>query len=510
MRGPDLLRRDASRLYGTEEVFVDGDDTPWSKALLTSAYASRGIKMRVSSGAGAEALMAGRRGLFDAVPRGALRRPGPGDRRPGRAERRHRRGVASPPRCPRGVRELMAENVMVMMRNLESCSGNDALMSESDMRRTSRTLPIVLAGSDFVFSGLRLHPALRQHVRAVQLQRRGHRRLPGDAAGLGRRRRPAHASTPRRWPPLAPRGRRGVPRPSTPTSGWPTSATSDVERAVDAAGSKDLATDTLAVLAAAQASAGAGLTVLDIVAALDDGRLRGRGRAGAGHGPGPGARRLAADRRPSTTRTCGSCRLVTDPNDYAGPGHRLRPSPPGRRRSTASARPRAVEDLRRSRRTQRRPAMAVLGPAQWGRDRGRWSSACRRRSAGRCGGPCRAAGHRRHRRAARRHRGGGLRRPRLVRFVDTVDLGRIGLAAARLAGSGIGIGLQAKGTALIHRRDLAPLANLELYSRRPVGDARAVPAARRQRRPPRQGRRPPTRPATPTPTRPSRPATTPP
>src|SRR5205807_9387924 len=53
---------------------------------------------------------------------------------------------------------------------------------------------------------------------------------------------------------------------------------------------------------------------------------------------------------------------------------------------------------------------------------------------------------------------------RVVRFGDSVDLGRIGLAAARLAGSGIGIGLQGKGTALIHRRDLAPLANLELYS----------------------------------------------
>ena len=43
-------------LYGTEQIFVDGDDTPWSKAFLTSAYASRGIKMRVTSGGGAEAL----------------------------------------------------------------------------------------------------------------------------------------------------------------------------------------------------------------------------------------------------------------------------------------------------------------------------------------------------------------------------------------------------------------------------------------------------------------------
>src|SRR6266566_778115 len=49
-------------LYGTEQVFVDGDDTPWSKAFLTSAYASRGMKMRVSSGAGAEVLMAGAEG----------------------------------------------------------------------------------------------------------------------------------------------------------------------------------------------------------------------------------------------------------------------------------------------------------------------------------------------------------------------------------------------------------------------------------------------------------------
>ncbi len=57
---------------------------------------------------------------------------------------------------------------------------------------------------------------------------------------------------------------------------------------------------------------------------------------------------------------------------------------------------------------------------------------------------------------------------RVVRVNDGVDLGRIGLTAARLAGSGIGIGLQAKGTALIHRRDLAPLANLELYSVAPT------------------------------------------
>lgn len=44
-------------VYGTENVFVDGDDTPWSKAFLASAYASRGLKMRFTSGTGSEVQM---------------------------------------------------------------------------------------------------------------------------------------------------------------------------------------------------------------------------------------------------------------------------------------------------------------------------------------------------------------------------------------------------------------------------------------------------------------------
>ncbi|WP_232233091.1 propanediol/glycerol family dehydratase large subunit, partial [Sedimentibacter sp. B4] len=41
-------------VYGTEAVFMDGDDTPWSKAFLASCYASRGLKMRFTSGTGSE------------------------------------------------------------------------------------------------------------------------------------------------------------------------------------------------------------------------------------------------------------------------------------------------------------------------------------------------------------------------------------------------------------------------------------------------------------------------
>ena len=77
--------------------------------------------------------------------------------------------------------------------------------------------------------------------------------------------------------------------------------------------------------------------------------------------------------------------------------------------------------------------------------------------------------------------------PRLVRIRSTIDVGMIGLTAARLSGSGIGIGLQGKGTALIHRRDLAPLANLELFSVAPLLTARMYRELGQERRKAREG-----------------------
>ena len=51
--------------------------------------------------------------------------------------------------------------------------------------------------------------------------------------------------------------------------------------------------------------------------------------------------------------------------------------------------------------------------------------------------------------------------PRLVRVRHVADVGLIGHDGAMLSGSGIAIGLQSKGTAVIHRADLQPLDNLE-------------------------------------------------
>ena len=330
-------------LYGTEQVFTDGDDTPWSKAFLTSAYASRGMKMRVSSGAGAEVLMAGAEAksmLYLESRCVALARAiGAQGVQNGGID-----GASVAASVPSGLRELMAENVMVMARNLESCSGNDALMSESDMRRTSRTLPIVLAGSDFVFSGF---GSIQRYDNMfgpsnfnaediddfLAMQRDwgvdgGLRTVPpGRLLGLRREAAQVCADV-YRYLGLA--------------------DFSHVELAADAAGSKDLGeTDTLAVLGAAQAIRHRGLTVVDIVTALDEcgypeyaERTLAFVRA-----------RLAGDYLQTSAifdEQLSVLSLVTDPNDYAGPGTGYVPPPARQAEIDAIRQVRGVADLRRS------------------------------------------------------------------------------------------------------------------------------------------------------------------
>ena len=53
--------------------------------------------------------------------------------------------------------------------------------------------------------------------------------------------------------------------------------------------------------------------------------------------------------------------------------------------------------------------------------------------------------------------------PRVVKILDTSDVCFMALEAAKLSGSGIGIGIQSKGTTVIHQKDLFPLSNLELF-----------------------------------------------
>ena len=59
---------------------------------------------------------------------------------------------------------------------------------------------------------------------------------------------------------------------------------------------------------------------------------------------------------------------------------------------------------------------------------------------------------------------------RVVKILDTSDVCFMALQAAKLSGSGIGIGIQSKGTTVIHQKDLYPLSNLELFPQAPLMD----------------------------------------
>lgn len=65
---------------------------------------------------------------------------------------------------------------------------------------------------------------------------------------------------------------------------------------------------------------------------------------------------------------------------------------------------------------------------------------------------------------------------RLIRVFHTSDVAFISHTAAKMSGSGIGIGIQSRGTTVIHQKDLAPLSNLELFSQSPLLDAEAFRA----------------------------------
>jgi propanediol dehydratase large subunit len=172
--------------------------------------------------------------------------------------------------------------------------------------------------------------------------------------------------------------------------------------------------------------------------------------------------------------------LVTDPNDYAGPGTGFEPGPQRQAEIDAIRQARGVADLRAEQAASAMPLLAVQAPAgpravsgpgreaavgQDPREVVIGVSPAVGRDVWRCLSGMPVTDVLAELLAGLEEEGCT---GRVVLFNDTVDLGRIGLAAARLAGSGIGIGLQGKGTALIHRRDLAPLANLELYSVAPA------------------------------------------
>ena len=438
MRGLTTYAETVS-VYGTEQVFVDGDDTPWSKAFLAACYASRGLKMRFTSGSGAECLMGARRGPLDAVPRVALHRR---SRRAAGAQGVQNGGidgVSVTASVPDGMREVIAENLCVMLRDLESCAGNDTLMSFSDIRRTAHTLPLLLAGADFLFSGFGSIPAYDNAFGPSNFNAEDLDDYLVRAARLGLRGRPAGArrrasccrsaaAPPRRAAPcyeelgladvLRRRRRR---RACTPTAAS-TCRRSDPQ---------------LAPSARRRDHGARARRSLDVVAALARARLR-RSRPSACSACC--APRLDGDYLQTAAIFDTDMRVLsalTDPNDYAGPGtgYRMRAErraevgarpagadarPAGRRpgargRLPDRARARAGAPASARRRGRDRPVAGVRGHASGGRS-------AARRSPRRCASCWRAS----RRRASRAG---------VVRVARSLDVGNVGWTAAGLSGS---------------------------------------------------------------------------
>lgn len=144
-------------VYGTEQVFIDGDDTPYSKTFLAAAYTSRGLKTRYTSGTGSEVLMgnAEKKSMLYLETRCLMVTKGAGVQG---IQNGSVSCIGITSSVPSGIRAVLAENLIAAMLDLECASSNDQSFSHSDMRRTARTMMQFLPGTDFIFSGYAAEP----------------------------------------------------------------------------------------------------------------------------------------------------------------------------------------------------------------------------------------------------------------------------------------------------------------------------------------------------------------
>lgn len=249
--------------------------------------------------------------------------------------------------------------------------------------------------------------------------------------------------------------------------GFPPITEAEVQAAITAYGAEDMPDrDQVADLEAAQRLLDGPLTVLDIIRALD----------------GAGFRDVAANLlemqrqrvigdylQPAAIfdRNFRVLSALTDPNDYRGPGTGYRVE--GERWEALQALPQAWDPrtyLEDHRAAPTPPWLEEVGPAKEGHGPevvialGPAFGAQITRTIN-------GLAHRDVLDAILR----GLQEEgvaaRLVRIHHTSDCAFIGHAGSQLSGSGVAIGIQSKGTTVIHRRDLVPLNNLELFSHAP-------------------------------------------
>ncbi|MEO1192745.1 MAG: propanediol/glycerol family dehydratase large subunit [Pseudomonadota bacterium] len=456
-------------VYGTEKAFVDGDDTPWSKAFLAAAYASRGIKMRCTSGAAAELLM----GFHEAKSLLYLEARCLCLQRAMGVQGTQNGGIDGAPltaSVPGGLRELMAENLIAVWLDLECASGNDARPTESEIRVGAKIIPYVLAGSDLICSGMgsilkydnSFNPSLLNGEELedyLVLQRdfeADGALTPLDENKVLDLRRRALAALTAVFEEL------DLARPSE-------AMCESVALASGSAETKSYSAGQVSEISAAIEARG--ITVVDVVRAL----ARRGFREEAEHLLSLVRLRVSGDylQTSALVREGRLLSAINDPNDYQGPGSGYRLSEERRAEINAIRevldRETVLRDAARFKKDEAsRIRYAELGPAKPGSDKrevviglspGFGTKIFRS-----------LAGHSLS--AVLRAMSEGIEaaggQARILRFHHTADTSFLGLSAASLAGSGVGIGIQAKGTAVIHQTGRLPHNNLELFSNAPI------------------------------------------
>jgi propanediol dehydratase large subunit len=449
-------------VYGDERAFRDGDDTPWSKAFLASAYASRGIKVRFTSGTGSEALMghAGGKSMIYLEARCLLIVKGAGSQG---VQNGSISCIALPESLPGGVRAVLAENLLAAMLDLEVASGNDAMASHSDIRKTAKLMLQLLPGTDFIFSGYSVMPRednlfgggnfdgedLDDYnvIQRDLLVDGGLRPVPEEEL-LAVRRRAAQAL-----------------QAVFQELGLPPIRDEEVEAAVYARSSDDMPDrDVVADLAAAERFLREGRNGADVIRAL----ARRGFRDIAEKILAVQKLRVSGDYLQTSAMLLPGPRVISainDPNDYRGPGTGYRLGPerlreicdlPWARDPRSIGRPATGQPWLRPARPARRgedprEVVIAVGPA--------FGSALDATLTGLPHREVLAA-------LVQGIRDEGLT-ARVVKVYHSADLGAIGYTGSQLSGSGIAIGIQSKGTTVIHRRGLPPLNNLELFPQAP-------------------------------------------
>jgi propanediol dehydratase large subunit len=449
-------------VYGTERVFVDGDDTPWSKAFLASAYASRGVKVRFTSGGGSEALMGeseGRSMLYlEARCLSLVRAAGSQGVQNGSIS-----CVALVLAVPGGTREVLAENVLAAWLDLEVASGNDAISSHSAIRKTAKLMGQFLPGTDFVTSGYSSMPRYDNMFGGgnydsddldewLTIQRdwqvdAGIEPLD-EADALAVREHAARAI-----------------QAVYEACGFPPITDEEVRLATTCTDSRDLPDrDRAADVAAADRMLADGLSALEVARMLD---AQGFGDVAAAIF-GMQRQRVAADYLQTSAivdRDGTVVSAVNDANVYSGPGTGYRLE--GERWQRLRRLPYAVDARLLGAHEGSESLLEELHVANVGDRPDDVVIAVGPAFAGALAETINGLSHA----DVLAELAAGIREegatPRIVRITRSSDVAFIGHDGALLSGSGIAIGIQSKGTTLIHRADLEPLDNLELFGMAP-------------------------------------------